>query len=795
MQVNLADSWHYLLRVWINVRRVRFWVVLAFVVYTLVGFFVVPWAAAKVAVDTVRADLGRELRIGKIAANPYTFTLEVTDVVLEDPDGHRLLAIERSALNFTLASVYEGAWTFQSVRLDRPVVRAERLYSGETRLARLIREAGERPAEASEQVATAKTGGPAVTIRDLEVTRGTIRIVDRLAGNGVGGGLSVAPSTPTLAVHDLGLTLSDASLYESDAFPVHVRGRLAAGGTFGFDGRVANLPSVMVDGALDVDALALSPIEPYLQRFVRVALASGHLSLDGVVAGGVDKALRYRGSAGIDKLSVVSVAERERVLGWRGLDIEHLELSLADRSIETSDIVIDAPSGHVVVRDDQSTSVGDLLVAQPASDGDSGGADESGDAAPFDINIGGIVVTEGDLHFADQSLPLPFTTRINELSGRLSTLASDTAAAADVALEGRVEDYGLARIEGAVHAWDPMRDTSLAVTFRNIPVAQYSPYTVAFVGRRIAAGRMDLKLTYTITDRRLVGRNALVLRDLELGNKIDQPGAMDLPLTLAVALLENRDGVIDMDIPVTGDVGAPQFELGGAIRQALVDAITNVITSPFSLLAGLIGADEEDLGRIAFPDGRSDLTPPQRQRVALLRQALAKRPELVIELAGPFAQKRDALGLQRRSARKALAKRLRQQGREVASRGLADAEIQATAEAMFAAAYSQEALQVARERFTRDSEEASEGETGFDAVAYRSHIAERIVAAQTVTDADLTALARARAVAVRDVLRNDATGGATGEAVDAERVRLIESESVEVATGQDVLMTLSLAAD
>lgn len=789
MRYNPSDSWHYLRRRWINVRRVRFWAALALVVYTLVGFFVVPWAAAKVAVDTVRADLGRELRIGSVAANPFTFTLEVTDVALHDPDGHRVLALERFALNFTLASAYEGAWIFQTVRVHRPVVREERLYSGETRLARLIREVGERPAEAVEQVAAADAGGPAVTIRDLEVTRGTVRIVDRLAGNRVGTSLSVTPSTPTLAMHDLGLSLTDASLHESDAFPVHVGGRLAAGGTFGFDGQVEIQPSVTVDGALDVDALALSPVEPYLQQFVRVGLASGHVSVDGMVTGGVEERLSYRGSAAVDKLSVVSADERERVLGWSGLEIDHLSLSLADRSLETSDIVIDSPSGRVIVHEDQTTSVGELLVAQGSEERDSAPGGDGAD--PFDINIAGIVVAGGDLHFADRSLPLPFSTRINELSGRLSTLASDTAVASDVALEGRVEDYGLARIEGAVHAWAPMQDTKLTVTFRNLPVAQYSPYTVAFVGRRIAAGRMDLELTYTITDRRLAGRNALVLRDLELGEEIDQPGAMDLPLALAVALLENSNGVIDMAIPVTGDVGAPQFELGGAIRQALVDAITNVITSPFSFLASLIGAEEQDLGRIAFPDGRSDLTPPQRQRVALLRKALAKRPDLVIELAGPFARERDTRALQRRSAREALGERLRAQGREVASPGLADAGLQETAEAMFAASYSQEALQAARERFTR----SADGESNFDAVAYRSHVADRILAAQTVTDADLAVLAEARAAAVRDVLLNDATGAGTGEAIDADRVRLIEPEPVQTSAGGQVVMELRVAAD
>lgn len=136
--------WEYLRHRWINVRRVRFWVLVAVALYSLAGFFLVPWLAGWIAQDKVQKDLGRELRIGDIDFNPYTFSLEVTDFALADPDGHELVAFDRLFVNFTLVSLIDQVWTFQQIRLEGPVVQEERFASGETRFARLKDDAGIR---------------------------------------------------------------------------------------------------------------------------------------------------------------------------------------------------------------------------------------------------------------------------------------------------------------------------------------------------------------------------------------------------------------------------------------------------------------------------------------------------------------------------------------------------------------------------------------------------------------------------------------------------------------------------
>ncbi|WP_320836647.1 DUF748 domain-containing protein [Zhongshania sp.] len=776
----LSRLWGYLRHRWINLRRVRLWVLVAVALYTLAGFFLVPWLAAWIAQDKVREDLGRELRIGDIDFNPYTFTLDVTDVVLADPDGHELVAVDRLFVNFTLVSLIDLAWTFQQIRLEGPVVQEERFASGETRFTRLIDHAVGEPA------ATGEGGMPAMVIRHLDVVGGTIRFANHLTTASDPSG-----TTATIAVQEFTLSLDDAALHENTGFPIQFAGQLKAGGAFSFDGEMQMSPAFEINGGLRLEALALSPAEPYLQQFARLAIDGGNLSLDGQLSVSDDDPLAYRGSAGVDGLSLAPLdpSDTEPVVGWQAMAVEQLDLSLAQRSLDASSVSIEEGSARVIIHEDQTTNFNRLLVAR--AEGDDGE-----DAAPLRISIAGIVLADSRLQFADYSLALPFSTRIHKLNGEVSTLASDTQTPADVKLEGQVGEHGLARIEGTIHAWQPTRDTNVTLTFRNLVVPDYSPYTVAFAGRRIAQGRMDLDLGYRLADGKLEGSNAIVLHDLKLDEKVESPGAMDLPLSLAVALLKDSEGVIEMDIPVTGDLGDPQFELGGAIRSAIGDVIGNIVSAPFRFLAGLLGASEEDLQRIAYPAGRSDLTPPQRQRVGLLRQALVKRPELALELAGPFDPDVDGPALKRQRAVEQLAEWLREQGREVSSADLTAEPTQDAMEAIFSGAYPETSLDEVRERFTREQDQNPEGRSAFDAVAYRAHLAEAVIAVQPVTDADLVALGQARAAAVRDrLLAETPDGPEEGAAVEPERVLLAKPREFDSGNDEQVVMEVGLAVD
>ena len=411
------------------------------------------------------------------------------------------------------------------------------------------------------------------------------------------------------------------------------------------------------------------------------------------------------------------------------------------------------------------------------------------DEPPFSLVIGGTTVADGALDFSDLSLPLPFATKVRGLEGFVTTVDTGSAEPARLKLEGQVADYGLARIEGTMTPMDPIQHTNVSMEFRNLLMTDLSPYSAAFAGREIAAGKLDLDLVYRIDAGQLNGANDIVMSDLVLGDKVDSPDAASLPLGLAVALLKDADGVIDLDLPVEGDVNDPEFRIGGVIWKAFTSLITKVVSAPFRLLGNLIGVESEDLGQFRFLAGRSDLTPPEREKVVQLREALQQRPDLSIAVAGAFDPAIDVPALQYNRLRAAVFERI---GEEDALPDgefrMLNEEIRATLEAIFTERFPEVPLDDVKSAHRAQPADDPKAEPVLDQLAYAGDLRDRLLAAEQITPQDLEALANARAETVRTAFLENSE-------FDAGRVVLEAPAAAESEDGEWVVMELGVAVE
>jgi hypothetical protein len=352
-----------------------------------------------------------------------------------------------------------------------------------------------------------------------------------------------------------------------------------------------------------------------------------------------------------------------------------------------------------------------------------------------------------------------------------------------------VDEYGLARIDGAMNLLDPLVSTDVTMEFRNLLMSNLSPYTVQFAGREIDEGKLDLDLGYRISNGQLQGQNAIVISDLVLGKEVDHPDAVSLPLGLAVALLTDANGVIDIDLPVEGDVNDPEFRIGGVVWQAFAGLITKIVSAPFRLLGNLIGVDSEDFGRFQFLAGRADLTPPELEKVAQLLQALQQRPELGLEIAGVFDPAIDVPALQYQRLRAVLLERLGEDYADPNSefQMLSD-EIRGALETLFLERHPETPLEEVKASHRAPPADDPEGKPVLDELAYSADLRDRLLASEVIASQDLEALANARAEALRDAFF------ATGE-FDESRVVIAAPVASEPEDSEWVYMELGVKAE
>jgi hypothetical protein len=360
------------------------------------------------------------------------------------------------------------------------------------------------------------------------------------------------------------------------------------------------------------------------------------------------------------------------------------------------------------------------------------------------VLIAGLRLVDARLDFSDASLPLPFSARIHDLAGAIDVLASEGNAASTLDFEGQVDEYGLVRIDGTTRALAFDAQSDVTMRFENLEMPRFSPYVIAFAGRQIADGRLDLDLEYHIADGQLEGANAIVMRDLRLGERVEHPDAMSLPLDLAVALLKDANGVIDVDLPVEGDINDPQFSYGGVIWKAVVNLITGIVTAPFRLLGNLVGAGSDDFDAILFEPGRADVAPPEREKLVKLAAALVQRPDLGVEVPGVVWPEQDGAALAAATVSDQVEAEL---GMPIEQAG-ADDRL-AALERLYEAGDRQPPLQALR---TAHSTPDDSGSAVLETVAYAGAVRAALEDGVIVGGDELDALARARAQAVAGLL-------------------------------------------
>lgn len=555
-----------------------------------------------------------------------------------------------------------------------------------------------------------------------------------------------------VAISRLNLTLADLSNAPGQEMPLALDLTPAAGGRVAVSGRLTALPAVALAADVTVEAIPLAMGQPYLDTLVNVGIGDGSLSLAGAITSNAEEPLRYEGDFRIADLELTDRLQDERLLAWRLLAVDRLLARPA--SLELSSLTLDAPYARVEIEQGGRSNLDQLIVTgtdETGAEGSPAGPTPAPEAAearaqPFVLSIGETRIDDGNARFEDLNLPLPFQADITGLKGSLSTLASNSNAPSRVAIEGQVNEYGRLKIAGNLQPFSPIRGTDITVAFNNVEMPRMSPYTIKFAGRRIADGRTDLTLTYQVVDGQLEGDNHLVIRDLRLGDKVPHPDAMNLPLDLAVALLKDPSGVVDFNFPVSGSLEDPQFSYSGAIMKAFANVILGLATAPFKLLGALVGVAPSEFEHISFEAGRADLTPPQREVLAKLADALAQRPQLTLSVTPVF----DPLGDRRALQEAGLEARL---DARLAGEEETDAMIGERRLKHLEALYDEAGLAPDRPTLKADaSPPNAEGTPTFDPLIYAETLRRALIDAEPVADGDLTALAGQRVATVHQAL-------------------------------------------
>ncbi|QRK83548.1 DUF748 domain-containing protein [Pseudomonas granadensis] len=471
-----------------------------------------------------------------------------------------------------------------------------------------------------------------VLLKDVQLRNYTVHLADRSAQPPV-----------TLDLTPLNVDLQDFDSLNGSPFKLKLDSGVGKQGRIFADGTL-NLAPVNAQLNVKTQDIDLRVAQSYINPFIRLELRSGMLGSDLKVnlKSTEPLALNVTGRAQVDQLHTLDTLKTRDFLKWQQVVVEGLNYQHGD-SLSIDKVNLFQPYARFMINDDRSTNIDDLLIPQPADNGaKSAGAKPASNEKPLGIHIGGIAINDGSANFADFSLTPNFATAVQQLNGQIGTIDSRQAKPASVDIKGKVDRYAPVTIKGAVNPFDPMASLDIATSFKRVELTTLTPYSGKFAGYRIRKGRLNLDLHYLITKGQLKAENKVVVEQLQLGEKVDSPDAVSLPLKLAIALLKDVDGKISIELPVTGDLNNPQFSVMPIVWQTLRNLIVKAATAPFKMIGGLVsGGGSEDLGTVSFAPGSSELSKDAEAALVKLSQALKERPALRLEIEGSAAKSSD----------------------------------------------------------------------------------------------------------------------------------------------------------
>lgn len=672
----------------------------------------------------------------------------------------KLIGLEQLAFSSFAFSQANQKLAISDVVVDALYSRVVINEDGETNLAMLIKAQDDK---ASDGESSAEQSSPLqFDIANLQINNAELSLADQ------------QPESPV----NLGLMLSadmqDFSLADDQQMPFSTQVSLDSGGEITAEGELQLFPALALTAETGVKQLSLLPVQTYLNQYAHIELVSGKVDSTAKVTTDQQEPFAITGDLTLSEMQLDNQKLDEKLLGLDSLAVNSLDFSQAEQRVAISEVIVDALYSRVLINENGETNLGLLLKEQSTSDSGEADTEKSDSLNDYDFSLGRVKINDASSRFTDQNLPIVFNAHMQTLNGEISGFSTRSKQPVDIALEGQVDEFGLVEISGEMNPLDVTSQTTIKLAFSNLGLPAMSPYTVKFAGREIAEGKGDIDLTYEVVESQLDASNDIVIRDIRLGERVESPDAMDLPLDLAVSLLKNSDGVIALNIPVSGDVNDPDFAMGPVIRGAIGSALKNVATAPFRFLGSLVGlgSDDKPIDEVRFRAGRADLAPPEQEKLLKLVDALSQRPQLALQIPAPFNESTDEQGLKAAAVEARIETRME----EIDSSAQRDQKRRQVLEELYQQAELGPDLSVLEREFTTQGDSDEQTESQLDLLAYNDSLEERLIEAESVSETQLHDLARQRQQAVVDYVNEN------GE-LDDEQLQTTDRVTAEVDDG------------
>ncbi len=566
--------------------------------------------------------------------------------------------------------------------------------------------------------------------------------------------LTLKKITP-MVVDSLDLTVDSIDLKGIKPLNLALQAQVNQRGHIKVDGSLAWAP-LLTDLVLNLSTVDLVSLQGWAGDKLTALLTNGDISFEGKIkASGEPLKVQVNGQGKLANFNVFDPKDAHDLLRWKKLDISDLNfvndpLRVDINTINLSDFyarITLMPDGNLnlkqIIQQENSAEskpAEALALSSSPSINDASNTQPNKIKETVPVYIGKILLQQGNINFNDRFVKPNYRANLTGLSGQVGPLYPGKSGKIDI--RGALDKTAPLEIKGTIDPFSSELQLDLVTKVKDIDLPPFSPYSSKYIGYAIEKGKLSADVYYHVENGALTAENKIFLDQFTLGEQIESEDAVSLPLNLALTLLKNRRGEIDIHLPLKGSINDPQFNLGDIIFTAFINLITKAITSPFALLGSVLG-DSEELSEIPFTPGFADIEEEASKRLQALTEVLTDRPSLKLEISGHVDPGADHEGLKLAMLQnKVKAQKLAEQTKK----GIASGAI---TEVILAPEEYSKYLEIA---YKKESFDKPKNAIGLTKSLPDAEMEQLMLANTQINDNDLAELAERRAIAARNWL-------------------------------------------
>ncbi|MCX7770759.1 MAG: DUF748 domain-containing protein [Proteobacteria bacterium] len=545
--------------------------------------------------------------------------INISNTVLKTKDKLPLLKLSRLDLVIADSDLIAKKINIDEINLVQPEIHLKRDEKGELNIKKIIPEmekAEKKPENEGEEAQ--------IYVKNINLNSGIVNLID-----------NYNDSDFSSKIENIDVNIKDYKSKGDEAFNITTKMNINKTGIISFKGDI-KLKPIDIKMSLDLRNIAINPFQTYFEDKVNLIITDGYFNTQGNLNLKIQKNnkpnVSFSGKASITNLKTIDNENAVDLLNWKSLYLDGVVLRTDPLYIGVENISLTDFYSKIVIFQDGTLNLQKILVKNNGEEKKEDLQSQKSQDKPK-IKISKVTLQNGHINFTDLYIKPNYIANMVELTGRVSGLTSQENIFADVDVKGKFENYAPLEITGKIN---PLRDDlfiDLKVDFKDMDLSPLTPYSGKYLGYKIEKGKLFLALKYYIEKRKLDAQNKIFFDQFDLGDRVESPTATKLPVRLAIALLKNRKGEIDLDIPVTGYIDDPEFSVWRIVIKVLINLLEKAATAPFALLGALFGGGEE-LSYVEFDYGLAKLNDLSIKKLETLIKALYERPALKLEIRG-----------------------------------------------------------------------------------------------------------------------------------------------------------------